>query len=445
MATVNTSPLLALALNDGFAPTSRPPFGRLLAISLTLHAGFLLMAGHVQFSAPGDRPLVTQQVSLVSLQGEPRTVRPSSPQAVVQPSPAPEPQASRRVVPDPPPPAVSPVEPPAPSLVEAPPNAVEEAKVRSEALMQEALNKIKLPPHRPVEEHAPESGLMKATPQAESPKPDRAPAVPDSTRPDPQSERLMQDALGKIELPPEAPKFKPLTPAPAKRPAASVPTPKLRVPESPPLEVAKRQPTSANLEREINSVLDKLKVPDVPKPATARQLDVPAESPMRKPRPSLSDSLKRELDVLERLHQPKPVPRSATAPPPKKAPSAPAEVAKATPSTGSMQPATAIRATGSSSGTSEYLARVQLKISHNWVAPPVDLSGRPLSVVIKFRLHRSGSVSNVTVENSSGNAYYDLAAKRAVLSAEPLPSFPNSMSDHFLDTHFTFSVKEPVS
>lgn len=437
MATVNTSPLLALALNDGFAPTSRPPFGRLLVVSLILHAGFLFMAGKVHFSSLGERPLVAQEVSLVSLRGEPR--------AVVRTSPVPEPPrhepkpAPRAVVPDPPP------APPAVSPVERPPDAIEEARVRSEALMQEALNKIKLPAPRAADGTAPDPETTQPTPRAEIPKTTRAPADTGSTKPDPRSKRFLQDALGKIELPPEAPKFKPLTPAPATRPAASAPVPKLRVPESAPLQVAKRQAVTPNLEREIGSVLDNLRVPEVPEPLTVPQPEAPVETPTRKPRTSLSDSLKRELDVLERLHQPKPVPRSTTASAVTEKRASPPVVAKAGPSIGSMQPATAIRATGSSSGSSEYLARVQLKISHHWVAPPVDLSGRPLSVVIKFRLHRSGSVSNVTVEDSSGNPYYDLAAKRAVLSAEPLPSFPKSMADHYLDTHFTFSVKEPVS
>lgn len=309
--------------------------------------------------------------------------------------------------------------------------------------MQEALDKIKLPSRRPAEEKAPTPASKQPPLQAKVPKPTPVPALPDSPKSDSRSKRLMEDTLGKIELPPEAPQFKPLSPA--KRPAAPVPAPKPREPKSPPLEVAKRQPPDAKLEREINSVLNKLKVPDQPKAATSPQADVPADSPRRKPRPSLSDSLQRELDVLEKLHRPKPVPRSRPAPAVKKDPSTPPVVAKATPPADSLQPTTAIRATGSSSGSSEYLARVQLKISHHWVAPPVDLSGRPLSVVIKFRLHRSGTVSNVAVEDSSGNEYYDLAAKRAVLSADPLPSFPQSMSDSYLDTHFTFSVKEPVS
>ena len=65
-------------------------------------------------------------------------------------------------------------------------------------------------------------------------------------------------------------------------------------------------------------------------------------------------------------------------------------------------------------------------------------------MVIKFRLHRSGAVSDVVVEQASGNHYYDLAAERAVRSADPLPSFPSSLSEVYLDTHFTFTVGEQL-
>ncbi len=63
-------------------------------------------------------------------------------------------------------------------------------------------------------------------------------------------------------------------------------------------------------------------------------------------------------------------------------------------------------------------------------------------VVVKFRLHRSGKVSDVVVEEPSGNHYYDLAAKRAVVRAEPLPAFPRAMHQSYVDAHFTFAVGE---
>jgi hypothetical protein len=48
----------------------------------------------------------------------------------------------------------------------------------------------------------------------------------------------------------------------------------------------------------------------------------------------------------------------------------------------------------------------------------------------------------VVIEQSSGNEYYDLAGKRAVLSAIPLPAFPAELTDSYFDAHFTFMVGE---
>jgi hypothetical protein len=51
-------------------------------------------------------------------------------------------------------------------------------------------------------------------------------------------------------------------------------------------------------------------------------------------------------------------------------------------------------------------------------------------------------VSDVIIERTSGNEYYDLAGKRAVLNADPLPAFPREMADAYLDAHFSFTVGE---
>ncbi|MBA3752873.1 MAG: TonB C-terminal domain-containing protein, partial [Nitrospira sp.] len=93
-------------------------------------------------------------------------------------------------------------------------------------------------------------------------------------------------------------------------------------------------------------------------------------------------------------------------------------------------------------GSNQYLARVQARISGFWTAPPVDISGKVLMVMVRFRLERDGRVSSVTIEQSSGNEYYDLAAQRAVQSAVPLPPFPSDLTDSYFDAHFTFAVGE---
>ena len=94
------------------------------------------------------------------------------------------------------------------------------------------------------------------------------------------------------------------------------------------------------------------------------------------------------------------------------------------------------------SGSNPYLARVQARISGFWTAPPVDITGKALTVTVRFRLERDGRVGSVIIEQSSGNDYYDMAAQRAIQSAIPLPPFPPDLTDSYFDAHFTFAVGE---
>lgn len=107
------------------------------------------------------------------------------------------------------------------------------------------------------------------------------------------------------------------------------------------------------------------------------------------------------------------------------------------------QVVTALKGSGISPGSSAYLKDVRQRISNAWSAPPQDLTGQDYEIVVKFRLHRNGAVTDVAIEKSSGNEYYDLAGKRAVLSANPLPVFPCDIKDAYFDSHFTFTVGKP--
>lgn len=93
-------------------------------------------------------------------------------------------------------------------------------------------------------------------------------------------------------------------------------------------------------------------------------------------------------------------------------------------------------------GSNPYLARVQARIAGFWTSPPVDISGRAMTAVVGFRLERDGRISNVTVEQSSGNEHYDQAAAQAVQKAVPLPPFPPDLPNMYFDAHYTFSVGE---
>jgi TonB family protein len=97
-------------------------------------------------------------------------------------------------------------------------------------------------------------------------------------------------------------------------------------------------------------------------------------------------------------------------------------------------------ADGTTPGAKAYLALVQQRIRHVWKAPALDFTNRTYATVVKFRLHKNGSVSLVNIEQSSGNESYDAAGKQAVLNAGPLPAFPPDLSHAYVDAHITLTA-----
>jgi colicin import membrane protein len=235
----------------------------------------------------------------------------------------------------------------------------------------------------------------KAVPAPAPPKPVPAPATVAPAR---SSNDLLRDLMKGVELPPDAPRFGDLSPA--------------------------EKPKKAQL-----------KLPDVP---IIPDLKEPINTvPDAKPRPSLTEDLNKELDEefkkIRKIELPKPVQAESSTKP---APQVEAKV----PSVKAVD--TTLKVPGVVPGANAYLTRVRQRISSFWNAPPVDVTGQTYVVVVQFRLHRNGSVTGVAIERSSGNEYYDLAGKRAVLSAVPLPMFPAELTEPYFDAHFTFTVGE---
>ncbi|MEC4889067.1 MAG: TonB family protein [Nitrospira sp.] len=271
---------------------------------------------------------------------------------------------------------------------------------------------VKMP--EPVK--APAKPVEAAKPPAPAPPVKMAPVAPPVARPEPAAPARpahdpMRDLMKGVDLPPDAPKFGDFSPT--DRPK------KVHEPVAP--------------------AVSKLKLPDVPVAQDAKEL--PRKPSEVKPRTSLSEEMNRELDEelskIKKVELPKESkPLLAEAP----AKSAPQRETKI-PSVKAVD--TVLKVPGSTSGASAYLARVRQKVSSVWSAPQVDVTAQVYSVVVKFRLHRNGTVSGVAIEQSSGNEYYDLAGKRAVMNAEPLPGFPPELTESFFDAHFTFTVGEP--
>jgi TonB family protein len=234
-----------------------------------------------------------------------------------------------------------------------------------------------------------------------------------------------------VELPPNAPQYgdlAPLKPAEAKKAVQ----PKLGGPER----------------SDLDAMLKKLNVPQIAAAQVGAPQDTPKPTVAPAKRPSLSEEMNSDLDrELQDLKKLQTLPPARSAEPVREVKPMfrePQPAASAPPVTASIprtKPETRLRLPGVA-GSNQYLARVQARISGFWTAPPVDISGKALTVTVRFRLERDGRVGAVIIEQTSGNDYYDMAAQRAVQSAIPLPPFPPDLTDSYFDAHFTFAVGE---
>ena len=237
--------------------------------------------------------------------------------------------------------------------------------------------------------------------QAESAKPVPAPSAA------PPIGEKKRDMLQDLQLPPDAPKFGDLSPA-TKSVAQPQQAAKVldipRVPDvaqDPVAKIPQRSTVSEDLNRELEEELKKIK-----QFQPAAKLEIPKEV-----KPS-------EASVKPAPQQEVKVPAAKT-------------------------PETTLRISGTA-GSNPYWARVQAIISSQWEPPPVDMAGQTYTMIVKFRLQRDGTIKDVVVQQSSGNAYFDMAGQRAVLRPRVLPMFPAEMADSYKDVEMVFRVGESV-
>lgn len=102
-----------------------------------------------------------------------------------------------------------------------------------------------------------------------------------------------------------------------------------------------------------------------------------------------------------------------------------------------------IQGAGSGSGgtvQAYYLTLVKYKVEEAWnllaVAVPPNAS-----VVVRMRILRSGAVKEVEVETSSGSASVDNIAMRSIRQSQPLPPFPNLLTDPSLEVRLRFVME----
>jgi colicin import membrane protein len=229
-------------------------------------------------------------------------------------------------------------------------------------------------------------------------------AAPSSAPPKGEKRRDMMEDL---DLPPDAPKFGDLSPATKtvaqpQQMAKVLDIPRIPdVAQDPAMKTPQRSTVSDDLNRELEEELKKIK-----QFQPAAKLDIPKEI-----NPSEASA--------------KPVPQQEMKVPVIKTPE------------------TTLKISGTA-GSNPYWARVQSIISSQWEPPPVDMAGQTYTMIVKFRLQRDGTIKDVVVQQSSGNAYFDMAGQRAVLRPRVLPTFPAEMTDSYKDVEMIFRVGEPV-
>jgi len=183
----------------------------------------------------------------------------------------------------------------------------------------------------------------------------------------------------------------------------------------------------------------------------SEELTLPGRQPARKAPETVEPSLRPPSATGRETPRPTPgdlrpqAPSAATAPAspsPSVAAAGPATTATVPPGKGSgIELAGGEQGEGSGgSALGYYLSLVDYKISTNWV-PPGTGGGRDNVVVIRFRVFPSGTVRDVDLETSSGDAGLDASAMRAIRQSLPLPPFPNLLTEKSLNLRYRFVME----
>jgi TonB family protein len=194
-------------------------------------------------------------------------------------------------------------------------------------------------------------------------------------------------------------------------------------------------------------------------PRQVYQVDLVSDA-VAEPAPKVAKPVVQTQPEEKPAPEPEPEPEEEMAPPPekprKKPPVKKEEPKKSVPTTQiqkTTEPPSEADAAGQSASPTgsmsfdsgdfpfaHYIGRMRQKIASTW-RPPVGASEEKACRVY-FRVHRNGSVTNVSVEETSGVFLFDQSCKRAVMEAAPLPPLPREYDEEYLGVHFSFMYRE---
>ena len=111
------------------------------------------------------------------------------------------------------------------------------------------------------------------------------------------------------------------------------------------------------------------------------------------------------------------------------------------PASGGIPGATGLRVDDPDFNFIYYLNIIRNRIQEHW-RPPYSSADSPYSqqVMIAFKITRSGKISDVRIEQSSGNFLFDQAALRALYETATLPPLPSEYGGKELNVHIEFET-----
>jgi len=89
-----------------------------------------------------------------------------------------------------------------------------------------------------------------------------------------------------------------------------------------------------------------------------------------------------------------------------------------------------------------YYEAIWSRIKSEWALPRGILPSTNLEAVVDVTVSRSGSVTSLSIERSSGNRYFDQSAIRAIRKASPFPPIPASIRGSSIDLGIRFHTEQ---
>ncbi|MDD5541145.1 MAG: energy transducer TonB [Candidatus Marinimicrobia bacterium] len=178
-------------------------------------------------------------------------------------------------------------------------------------------------------------------------------------------------------------------------------------------------------------------IPTVEAPAPVKS---PPPAPKPKPKPKNEESTAIRPEKPQPQPEPKPVPEEPVASPAPLPESVTEPVPTDQPAVAGLPGPAGLKVDDPDFTFIYYLNIIRNRIQEYWRPPQLSDHSQNQQAMVAFKIARSGKVSQIRVEQSSGNFLFDQAAQRALYEVASLPPLPDEYGGHELSVHIEFEV-----